>query len=367
MVKNWVIKLLACTVVCAMLFGCSVKGEIYEKTPHTESPQGQVPDGLIVVNTYQEISNQLKQIVATATTNAKLAVVDYLGDIDFDLREIINTITQVDAVGSFAVSSIVYEQAKALGYQQVSFSIQYKRTEQEIKSVITALSVSDFENKLAEMFQNFETGRIIKYAFNGDEAQLMEYIYKQYYANPAWAMGLKSVTISPLKDIAGPQIIEISTDYLWEKDELQAKGKAVSDAIAQVCAPFTQLDTDGKVAAVNAYIAEHMAIDQDATYVVNETGNTQPKTDAHTAYGALIEGKATQGGIALAAKGMLDYLGVESVVVVGTKEGVPYIWLMVKTGNVWYHYDPTAQGEYRVPSVLVAEKYDYNRKIFVVY
>ena len=367
MVKNWVIKLTACLLLCLVVAGCGVKGEVYEKTPHTESPQGEVPDGLIIVNTYQEVVNELKQIVATATPSAKLAVVDYLGDIDTDLREIIHDITQVDAVGSFAVSSIVYEQAKALGYQQVSFTIQYKRTEAEIKSIITALSASDFENKMAEMFQNFDTGRIIKYAFSGGEEELLQQINKMYYADPSWAMGLKNINLSPLKDSATPQIIEITTEYLWEKDQLIAKRKSIEDKIAQICQPFTQLDWDGKVAAISNYITQNMEIDQDANHVVNETGNTQPKADVYTAFGALIDGKAAQGGIALAAKGMLDYLEMESIVVVGTKQGQSYIWLMVKKGNIWYHYDPTNEGEHILPSVTVAEQYDYNRKIFVVY
>ena len=157
--RSLVIKKMLAALICVsfLVSGCGISGEIYEKTPHISEPQGQIPSDMTIVTTYAAIKNQLKEMVSSAIPSAKLAVMDYWGDIDSDLKNIIGEITTIDPIGTFAVSSIVYEQAKAAAYHQVSISIQYKRTEEEIKSIKDVPNDRALREEIAEMVGNFNT------------------------------------------------------------------------------------------------------------------------------------------------------------------------------------------------------------------
>ena len=90
-------------------------------------------------------------------------------------------ITNDDPVGSYAVSSIIYEQAKSIGYHQVSLSIQYKRTAQEIKNIVNIKNQEDFDVQLTDTFRHFKTRQVFNVSFSGDENTLLDMVYKAYY------------------------------------------------------------------------------------------------------------------------------------------------------------------------------------------
>ena len=136
---------------------------------------------MTIVTTYAAIKNQLKEMVSSAIPSAKLAVMDYWGDIDSDLKNIIGEITTIDPIGTFAVSSIVYEQAKAAAYHQVSISIQYKRTEEEIKSIKDVPNDRALREEIAEMVGNFNTYSLLNVATNKNEDDIIKLINKLYY------------------------------------------------------------------------------------------------------------------------------------------------------------------------------------------
>jgi hypothetical protein len=67
-------------------------------------------------------------------------------------------------------------------------------------------------------------------------------------------------------------------------------------------------------------------------------------SNAHIAYGALIEQKAVCSGIAMAYKMLLDMAGVPNFLIIGTTAGGAHMWNLVYIDNQWLHVDVTWNG-----------------------
>jgi transglutaminase/protease-like cytokinesis protein 3 len=67
-------------------------------------------------------------------------------------------------------------------------------------------------------------------------------------------------------------------------------------------------------------------------------------SNAHIAYGALVEQKAVCSGIAMAYKMLLDMAGVPNLLISGTSAGGAHMWNLVYIDNQWLHVDVTWNG-----------------------
>ena len=346
------------------LSGCAIKGEIYEKTPHAYEPKDEIPSELTVVKSYVEIKNHLENIIGLGIDSTKLAVVDYWGDIEKDLKEIIGELTTEDPLGIYAVSSVAYEQAKASGYYQVNISVQHKKTSEEIRSIITVKSDEELENELIDMLSDFQSKKVFRVWKAYDVETLNEIVKKAYYSSPSSAVGLKNVSFGPLNEGSNGQIFEVSAEYLYTHDELFMKKQQIEQAGAEMCAEAENYTTDEKIAFIYDKISE-IELDSEAMIVVTETGDTQHKTDTYSAYGAIFNKKSAQSGIAMTEKLMCDILEIPNRIIVGKKDGVPHIWLMIQRGESWQHFDATGGREnYIISSIDLAQHYEYNMEIY---
>ncbi|MCR3600456.1 hypothetical protein K0B41_23735, partial [Salmonella enterica subsp. enterica serovar Mbandaka] len=84
----------------------------------------------------------------------------------------------------------------------------------------------------------------------------------------------------------------------------------------------------------------------------------------YTAYGALVEGVAAQSGLAHGAKLLLDELGVPSTLIAGQNGGISYVWLLVQSEGVWYHYDPTGDHGLMSTEECKQQGYTWNEQVY---
>ena len=100
------------------------------------------------------------------------------------------------------------------------------------------------------------------------------------------------------------------------------QAKAIVSSITQV-----GMDDHEKVKAIHDYVVKHVSYD------------TSYK--AYTAYEALVNRSAVCQGYALLTYQLLKEAGIENHFVVGTGDGQPHAWNLVKIENKWYHLDTT--------------------------
>ena len=129
-----------------------------------------------------------------------------------------------------------------------------------------------------------------------------------------------------------------------EIKELLEKEKIIRESVKTIVDPWKELTTDEKLQKIVEFFSE-VEVDSEAMIVVAETLDTQPKTETYSALSAPLNKKASQSGIALAVKAMCDELNIKNDIVMGTKDKIPHLWLIIKRGEVWQHFDVTTEGE----------------------
>lgn len=359
-------RLLAAALALSLCAGCGFSGEYYSETPHVSSTETEsrfnFNDG---AGNYYALQSAVLSMISAGRESNTIPVSNYEGSLEEDLARITQEITTQNPLGCFAVASLVFDQTRVLTYQELSITIQYKRTPQEIASVREAPSRQDFERRLSELLSGFgKQGFYSVTALEDSQEDLYDRLYKCWYALADTAYGLKSVNITTYPDSGPKRIVEVHVDWTDERDTLIRQSKEAEARATEICKDFAGDTTYERLSFVESYISENIQYDDKAMRVVTETGGAQPRTSTYTAYGALVEGRAAQSGIAHAAKLLLDRLGMTSSLIAGTNAGVSYVWLWVQSDGVWYHYDPTGNHGLMSDEQLKQFGYEYNTAVY---
>ncbi|MFT3952131.1 MAG: transglutaminase domain-containing protein [Oscillospiraceae bacterium] len=90
--------------------------------------------------------------------------------------------------------------------------------------------------------------------------------------------------------------------------------------------------------------------------VYSDTGS-----NAYSAYGCLVEGKAVCQGYSEAFMLLCGELGIPCVLITGTdkEDGTNHMWDMVKVSGAWYHIDVTWDDPYKAAAEKSYVRYDY--------
>ena len=290
-------RLLALAAALALCAGCGSSGEYYSETPHVSSAETEsrfnFDDG---VGNYYALQTAVLSMISAGRESNTIPVSNYEGSLEEDLAHITQEITTQNPLGCFAVASLMFDQTRVLTYQELSITIQYKRTPQEIAAVRDAPSRQDFERRLSELLSGF--GKQAFYSvttLEDSKEDLYDHLYKCWYALADTAYGLKSVNIATYPENGTKRIIEVNLDWTDDKDTLIRQSKEVEARAAEICKDFTGDTTYERLSFVERYISENVQYDDKAMRVVAETGGAQPRTSTYTAYGALVEGRAHSG------------------------------------------------------------------------
>ena len=141
-------------VLCA---GCgTASGEYYKETAHTSLAESESRLSFSSgVSNYYALQSAVLSMIGAGQELSTLPVGNYEGSLEEDLSRITQEITTENPLGCFAVSSIVFDQTKMLTYEELSITIQYKRTPEEIAAVREAPSQQEFERRLTELLSGY--------------------------------------------------------------------------------------------------------------------------------------------------------------------------------------------------------------------
>lgn len=336
---------LACALTLSLLFGCRAQsdGEYYVDVPHAQHTKVKEFPNSNSISSFYSLRNAVMNIIRAGRINETLRVSDYNGNLDDDLKTITTEMTTENPLGMYAVSSILFEQTSILSYRELKVTMQYRRTTEEIRTISEVLSMYDFERSMTDVFQAFEDGHVFSFSvFSDTDINFRRRLAQCWAANPATAVGLGELNVVNYPEKAQNRIVEISVHYLEETDVLKKQQQELEEAAVKICAQFQGETESEKLEFVAQYLRGSV------TYVADEavemTGATVelPRIPRYTAYGALIERKAAQPGMVLAAKLLCRQLGIDSELVLGEKDGAAYQWLAIESEAGTLHFDVTS-------------------------
>ena len=128
------------------------------------------------------------------------------------------------------------------------------------------------------------------------------------------------------------ELHEVIFTYLFEGKELENAKNAMKDAVNALMENYRKNDGGDDAYALELYV--HDAIAKRITY-------DESSDQSHTAYGALVEGKAVCEGYAKAFELIMQSYGFPCYMVVGEGREDTHGWNLIKIGEDWYYVDPT--------------------------
>lgn len=192
-----------------------------------------------------------------------------------------------------------------------------------------AALLAAFKDEVQKRINAYETNITLPYkTTNSNTKEVMNTLfnaYKEVASKNEYTNNNRSNVSYGLSGSPGNYTFTLKITYRETKEQTEyvmKQAKAIVSSITQV-----GMDDHEKVKAIHDYVVKHVSYD------------TSYK--AYTAYEALVNRSAVCQGYALLTYQLLKEAGIENHFVVGTGDGQPHAWNLVKIENKWYHLDTT--------------------------
>lgn len=138
------IRLLAALCACAVLTGCTslLEREYSETEPHSSKFWDSSAAGTLRAETRQDVVNDLLLLIGGHTESAIIRLYSVEDDLVVSdmLEQAILEVQQETPMGAYAVEYIATTRQKQRSYYDISISISYRRTAEQVRSVTNATS-----------------------------------------------------------------------------------------------------------------------------------------------------------------------------------------------------------------------------------
>ena len=323
--------LLCATLALTALTGC---GSIFDRsyasvTPHQDQAASDEDASILRAETYAELVSCVQHFVSMGQTIGTIHVYQYAGDIDADLQTACNEILHDDPLGAYALSNITYTHSRIVSYYECTFTFSYRRTLNDISSIVNAYGWGTIRDLMAETLSNFDTTLTLRTSsFYADATHLYTLAQAAYYDTPAAALGYPGVSVNIYPDSGRYRIVEVTFSYPNTQAVLRQRSESAVVKAAQLA---------GSESAADATVAAllHSRLMDSAQY--DEGGSS-------SIYNVLCLGSGNSEGIGMAYLLLCRQAGIPCQLVQGTLDGVPHSWNIIELNGQYWHIDLTLGG-----------------------
>ncbi|MHA4161687.1 S-layer homology domain-containing protein [Bacillus cereus] len=226
-----------------------------------------------------------------------------------------------------------FEPAKTVTREQYAQflynALQYKKPAVAVQDTGDAALLAAFKDEVQKRINTYETNITLPYkTTNSNTKEVMNTLfnaYKEVASKNEYTNNNRSNVSYGLSGSPGNYTFTLKITYRETKEQTEYVMKQAKEIVSSI----TQagMDDHEKVKAIHDYVVKHVSYD------------TSYK--AYTAYEALVNRSAVCQGYALLTYQLLKEAGIENHFVVGTGDGQPHAWNLVKIENKWYHLDTT--------------------------
>lgn len=334
--------------------------------PHEDGPAS---DGdVITAENYQQLEDAVLYFIDQGMSYGVVHLSNYTperGDAEADVDAACLYAVQEYPLGAYAVSYIRPQTSYIVSYYEVSVYISYRRTQDQMKSIVSVTGTSAIREELRDTLRAFGAEAALRVTyFNEDEEFIRELVRQAYYDTPEAALGMPEVAVSIYPGLpegeetapGGVRIVEIQLSYPEDPELLQRKTERLAARLSSI---GSRLEADGDQEGIRTLFD---LLRDTAQYSLQDSEGHK----ANTAYSALVEGRADSEGMALACQLLCQYTGIECTVVSGTLDGAEWYWNIVTLDDgESRHVDATrADGFALQDAEMVEQGYQWNREEF---
>ena len=326
--------------ICALLTlsGC---GSLFEDEYYYEAPysgdMGPRSDRATEVRNYSMLKTALTNMIVNHTETGELRFTNYNGNPNEDLAAACFEIKSQHPLGAYAVETLSYDTSYVVSYYMANIYIGYKRTAEELRSIVYSSDKEDFNRNLEEAAIGLAPSLVIRcYDAEVDEDYVREHLKRLYYENPV------DTVVEPEAEVTGypaegeNRIFDIQLHYGISAQRIIPMSLALQTKLGEAARSMEETEQPALALECAAYLSEACA------------GGSAESPYAGTAYGALVNGNADSKGYALAYRALCKELDIDCTVVegsFGTIRSEPHFWNIIGLNGDCYHVDVSAYAD----------------------
>lgn len=313
-------------------------------------------DEPLTASTYYDLRSVLTTLMTEGTEHAEIQILRYSGNLDDDLRRVVDDLTQIDPVGAYAIDYINYETIGDAGRTVVDVNLVYRRSAGEIASIRSVRGNDQADQLLYNALEEFAPSLTLQISGYADE-DFEETIRSYCLYHPDKTAFCDTVSVSLYPQSGNVRVVEFHFSYEKPKDELRTTASDTATALSSAYNYMRYAETPRDRATLAlSYLAGRFE------YVQSEDASV---------YTLLCEGTANSTVVSSAFAFLCKSAEIPCRIIEGTKYQQPYTWVMIELESVWYHLD-VSEAVFRESRALTLKTdaemngYDWQRELFPI-
>lgn len=314
-------------MLCLLLTGCSnwLKGSYSSVKPH-EGTFDQQDRQAIYVSGYEELVSALSSLVETGAESGVLSLqYDTEETAKADMDKAIREIRQNDPFAVYAVADIGYAFGASGSRKAVRLQITYMPNRVRPGKIQRVQTIEQVR-RIVSQHLNACDGSAVLYFDNPEQVDYVKMVQDYGLSNPQQVMEIPTVTANCYPEGGQQQLVELTFTYQTSSAQLRTLQDKVapvfSSAFQHVAGEWTETE---KMQRLYAFLMDRY----EYTIVPSIT----------PAYSLLLLGEGDAKAFAMVYAAMCNQAKMDCRVVVGTRDGEPWVWNAVRIDGEYYHLD----------------------------
>lgn len=329
-------------IIAAMaLLLCSCGARSYvDISPHIESGIARDPGGGLTASNYAELKNAIIYLVEQSSEQGSISLVGYSGQVEEDLGRACSEVTDDEPIGAYGVEYMSYSSTKVLANYEVTISISYSRTPEELASVERVGGPVEYRDAVLDaLMDSRETLTVETPYYSADRFDSQSTVQNIIHENPLLSACWPTVSEGLYPSEGLRRIVELKIDYGMDADELASRREDLERAARELTLEGDSGEETDDAETVRRLVRNLCERSDFLPEREDDLSGEVTRDETFTAHGALVEGKATSEGYALALSALCSLGAVDCRIVSGRWDGILHYWNLVRVGGDWYHVD----------------------------
>ena len=296
-------------------------------SPHVESVVADDSSALRA-ESYRGLVDALLYYVNRHITSGVIRLANYPSDVSADLENARLEVMREDPLGAFAVEELTYDFSRIVSYYEVSVSISYSHTAEEIAAIEFASGAASIRPRLRQAMAKFSSTLLLRTSyFTGDEDQVRAMAVQAYYDTPQSAFGLPEIAVTLYPDSGVQRIIALTFTWPERRTVSTARSEQLLSLARRLLA-----DTPPE--------GEQYTPDELYRILLSAGAGEDGSAPSSDPYAALTGKSADQLARTLALELLFQQSGIDATLVSGVAPGGNTCWLIADCGSGYRHLLP---------------------------
>lgn len=336
-------------ILCSFsLFGCGLwmDGDYVSIEPHPPQYVHMVTTDL-EVSSYEQIVDALKKLVAEGLDTGIIFINDMTSNVAKSYMETaVQDVLTTDPVSVYAVEKINYDVGKNSGRDAIAVSITYVKSRAELLRIHYVENMEQAQAVIYEALK--ENGSSVAFRVDAfQETDFSAVVHHCAETNPEYVMEQPAVMSAVYPESGDARLVELVFTYQTDHATLTQMQEIVYPVFFSA-----QLYVQGDDSELEKYSRLYAFLMERSEYKL--------ESSVTPTYSLLQDGVGDSSAFSSVYARMCNMAGLECYVVHGMKNGKPWSWNMVKSGDGYAYVDLLRCRENRFFRLRTeAEMYEY--------